>query len=186
MSEATRKEQLMQDQDNVIGTCSVCGEKDVEVRHFETCAATGEGLWICTTCQPPNKGGDDRRFPHLHPGAVSVALAEAGFRGAIKAECLSMLTRWAQEDGLQWVVEQVFDDTGLTRIVTSDTAHGNPRFFFTLWETRDLKVRCHGCETADELLYFSGERDIDLVAWCDRCHLARSLTESLGERAWRS
>lgn len=77
------------------GDCSVCDRKEVKVRHFEVCAATGEAIPICLKCQPPNKGGDGPKYPHVNPAAVSVALADAGFRGPIKDTCLSMLTRWA-------------------------------------------------------------------------------------------
>lgn len=62
MSEANRKEELMQDQLTFTGTCSICDDKEVEVRHFETCTATAEGLRICTTCQRTSrKGGCDDR-----------------------------------------------------------------------------------------------------------------------------
>lgn len=171
----------MQEQEIFIGSCSVCDRKEVEVRFFEVSAFTGEGIHICLECQPvrkpPGKGGRAPEHPHLNPGAVSIALADAGFRGPIKDTCLSMLTRWSRDHGLLWVVEQVRDDTGLTRVVTADTAHGAPRFFFTLWETRDQQVACETCEAREDLLYLSRDHGDQLLAYCDRCYLAGSLKD---------
>jgi hypothetical protein len=178
MSEANGKEELMEDQETFVGDCAICDRKEVEVRHFETYAATAEGIRICLECEPPKKGGDGRRFPYLNPAAVSLGLAEAGFRGPIRERCLSMLIRWAQDRGLEWTVDQVLDDTGLTVIATADGAYGPPWLISLFWEKRGDPLECTLCSTRDELLFFPGTTGDSIVAYCDRCHLARRLNDN--------
>ena len=60
---------------------------------------------------------------------VAVALAPYGY---VSEVCLRMLTRWAQDRGLEWVMEQVEDDPGLCWIPTADMAYGLPRFLYQL------------------------------------------------------
>lgn len=85
---------------------------DGEVRHYRP----GEVV-------APDRGG-------YSPGAVALALAEAGFRGPITERSLRQLTRWAHDYGLSWVVEQVQEDPSLTWIATADVACGAPSWFF--------------------------------------------------------
>jgi hypothetical protein len=57
---------------------------------------------------------------HVHDAAcVAVALARAGYP-EVTARCLRMLTRWAQDHGVPWVLAQVDDDPGLTFVATDE------------------------------------------------------------------
>lgn len=82
-----------------------------------------------------------------------------------------MLTRWAKDRGLKWMVEQVLADTGLTVVATTDAAT-SPRWLLTLYDLlRAEPLVCTWCGTGDELLYFGGPTIEQVIAICDRCHL---------------
>ena len=62
------------------------------------------------------EGGDRPQRHGIGPATVVMALATAGFRGAINPLCLQHLVELARHRGVREMVEQVHADTGLTYI----------------------------------------------------------------------